>query len=212
MKLFLLTWFFSLLYKIASKPVLDQCEQIKKYTHVLFVTAHADDIETIAGGTASLFVKCGSIVNYVITTNGDKGWSKDYTMTSEELATIRESEALSAAAVIGVTNVTFLRQEDGRLEGVDPIELKKNITIAVRLFQPDLVISFSPELDYATYAFGLMHSDHQRTGLTTLNTLWPAARDYLSFTDLYEDGIMPWIHQRCGSLLLRLQTTFQCHR
>ena len=42
-------------------------------------------------------------------------------------------------------------------------------------------------MDYATYKFGLMHHDHQRTGWITLNTLWPAARDYLSFSDLWPE-------------------------
>ena len=37
-----------------------------------------------------------------------------------------------------------------------------------------------------------MHSDHQRTGLTTMNAVWPTSRDYLAFIDLYEAGILPW--------------------
>lgn len=170
----------------------DPCAFISEYKNILVVAAHPDDIETIAGGTVSLFVSCGKTVNYVVTTNGDKGWGKDTTMTSSELAEIREQEQLSAAAVSGVSNVTFLRQEDGRLDGVDPVLLKRNITKWVRLNQPDLVLTFSPETDYNTYKFGLMHEDHKLTGLSTMNTLWPSARDYLNYYELYQQGILPW--------------------
>lgn len=171
----------------------DPCSAISEYKNILVVAAHPDDIETIAGGTVSLFVSCGKTVNYVITTNGDKGWGKDTSMTSAELAGIREQEQLNAAAVSRVNNVTFLRQEDGRLDGVDPILLKRNITKWVRLNQPDLVLTFNPETDYSTYKFGLMHEDHKLTGLSTMNTLWPSARDYLNYYELYEQGILPWI-------------------
>jgi LmbE family N-acetylglucosaminyl deacetylase len=169
------------------------CDFASAYSNILVVAAHPDDIETIAGGTVAYLVACGKNVNYLISTNGDKGWGKDYSMTSEELAGIRYQEQLDAAEFIGVKNVSMLMQEDCRLEGIDMIELKKNFTIAVRNFKPDLLLTFSPEIDYATYRFGLMHSDHQTTGNVAMNTLWPSARDYLSFYDLYEEGIMPWI-------------------
>ena len=112
----------------SSSYYVDPCSAISQYKNVLVTAAHPDDIETIAGGTVSFFVACGKTVSYLITTNGDKGWGKDTSMTSSELAQIREQEQLNAAAVIGVNNVTFLRQEDGRLDGVDPILLKRNIT------------------------------------------------------------------------------------
>jgi LmbE family N-acetylglucosaminyl deacetylase len=118
---------------------------------------------------------------------------KKYNMTSPELAIIRHGEQLAAASVLGVSNVTFLNQEDGRLEGVDPIELNHNITQWIRIYQPDLVISFSPETDYSQYLYGLMHRDHQTTGKSTLDSVYPSCRDYLDFPDLFEAGIMPWI-------------------
>lgn len=113
-------------------------------------------------------------------------------MTSPELAVIREQEQLNAAAVLGVANVTFLQQEDGRLEGVDPIALKKNITIWIRTYKPDLVVTFSPETDYSMYRYGLMHRDHQTAGRAALDAVYPETRDYLSFIDLFNAGILPW--------------------
>lgn len=194
MKLFLISIFLGLVALGVSEVIkINNCDLISKYKRVVVAAAHPDDIETIAGGAVALFSECGANVNYIITTNGDKGWGKDTTMTSTELAAIREQEQLNAAKILNVNNVTFLRQEDGRLDGVDPILLKRNMTKWIRIYQPDLVLSFSPELDYNTFQFGLMHEDHRQTGRSTLNTLWPSARDYLNYYDLYEDGILPWI-------------------
>lgn len=115
-------------------------------------------------------------------------------MTSPLLATIREAEQLAAAQALNVSNVTFLRQEDGRLEGADPIVLKLNVTTAIRQWQPDVVLSFSFETDYSQYAFGLMHRDHQTTGRAAIDSVWPACRDYLDYeSQLYDVGILPWI-------------------
>eukprot|EP01031_Cornospumella_fuschlensis_P046602 gene46602-57065_t len=173
---------------------ISSCEDLDIYSSILVIAAHPDDIETIAGGTVSWFTQCHKTVQYLITTNGDKGWGKDTAMTSETLGPIREQEQLNAASMLGVENVSFLRQPDGRLDGVSMIDLKLNITKVIRTFKPDLVLTFSPETDYLTYQFGLMHEDHKLTGRVTMNALWPSARDYLNYYDeLYMQGILPWI-------------------
>src|SRR2546430_5226259 len=58
---------------------------------VMFIAAHPDDPEFLAGGTIAGMVKDGREVSYVIVTNGNKG-SGDRTVTSEQLAPIRETE------------------------------------------------------------------------------------------------------------------------
>jgi LmbE family N-acetylglucosaminyl deacetylase len=171
---------------------LNQCSDVEQYSKILCVVAHPDDIETLAAGTVSFLIECGKKVSYVITTNGDKGWSKNYNMTSTALAGIREQEEVNAGNVLGVSNITFYRQEDGRLESINSVDLKKNLTMTIRTFQPDLILTFSPEIDYNMYKFGTMHADHQATGFAVMNAVWPAARDYLSFIDLFEAGYMPW--------------------
>lgn len=161
--------------------------------------------------------KCSIKVYYVLFTSGDKGWGKDVNMTSEKLGPIREKEQILAANTSGISeeNVVFLRYGDGTLEGINPMDLKLNLTYYIRVIQPNLVIAFSPgytyaqilrihftqynicnsqiETDYSQYSYGLMHRDHQMSGKVTLDTLWPACRDYLAFkTELYDKNIMPW--------------------
>ncbi len=172
------------------------CDDLKRsnIARVLLVTAHPDDIETLAGGTvAFLSMECKLEVAYLITTNGDKGWSKNYDMNSIELAQIRKTETYNAANILGIKSIFMLNQEDGRLEGVDSIDLKRNITKVVRTFKPDLLITFPPSIDLDGMQFGIIHQDHTTTGQSALNVVWPAGRDYLSFIELYDQGYMPHI-------------------
>lgn len=172
--------------------VINTCDHLSKYKSVLVTAAHPDDIEALTGGTVAFMTSCGIKVNALITTSGDLGFGKNMSLTNSEIANMREQEALKAGAVLGISNITFLRQPDGRLEGVDQIELKLNITKAVRLYRPDLLLSFSPEFDYNSFQFGFMHQDHKTTGHATMNVLWPSCRDALNFKEeLYDKGFEP---------------------
>jgi LmbE family N-acetylglucosaminyl deacetylase len=113
-------------------------------------------------------------------------------MTSSSLAIIRENEQIKAGEILKISNITFLRNEDGELDGINPLDLKKNITLWIRTYEPDLLLTFSPETDYKMYSLGLMHSDHQTTGRRSLDSAYPACRDYLNFPELYDNSIMPW--------------------
>jgi LmbE family N-acetylglucosaminyl deacetylase len=166
--------------------------QVPESQRTLVVFAHPDDAETICGGLVSLLVAQGTVVHYLVVTNGDKGWNKNYNMTSAELVPLRQAEQLAAAAVLGVANVTFLGYEDGELEAAAPLAVKRDITRVVRTFQPDLVVTFSPDTDFAAYVLGLMHRDHQTAGMRAVDAVYPAARTYLMFPDLFAEGLMPW--------------------
>src|SRR4029434_2776936 len=92
---------------------------------VMFIAAHPDDPDFLAGGTVARPAKEGRAVAYVILTNGHKG-SGDRSVTSEHLAPIREEEQRRAAHVLGVEHVKFLGYEDGELE--DTPDLSADVT------------------------------------------------------------------------------------
>ena len=56
---------------------------------VMFIAAHPDDPEFLAGGTVARLAEEGREVTYVIVTNGNKG-SGNRNVTAEQLAPIRE--------------------------------------------------------------------------------------------------------------------------
>jgi len=65
---------------------------------VLFIHAHPDDAEILAGGTLALLAQSGSQVTIATMTPGDCGSDSH---GPDEIAAIRRREAAAAAAIIG---------------------------------------------------------------------------------------------------------------
>jgi LmbE family N-acetylglucosaminyl deacetylase len=146
---------------------------------VLVIAAHPDDPDFLAGGTVARLAKEGREVAYVILTNGNKG-SGNRSVTSEQLAPIRQEEQRRAAHVLSVGHVEFLGYEDGELE--DTRELRRDVTREIRRWRPDLIITLNPNRTYNN--FPGWHRDHRITGGVVLDCVYPLARDHLSFPEL----------------------------
>jgi len=153
-----------------------------KPAQILVVTPHPDDAEYGVAGTVARWAKEGRETIYVVCTNGDKGTS-DSSMKPEELTKIRELEQLSAAKLLGVREVTFLRQPDQGLE--DTPEFRKEVVRLIRMYRPEIVVTADP---YRRY---IWHRDHRITGQVTLDAVFPYARDHFSYPDLVEEGLLP---------------------
>ena len=61
----------------------------------MFIFAHPDDIEFVAGGTAALWAKHGSEITYVMVTDGNVG-SHEKDMTMDKLIQTRRDEQRAA--------------------------------------------------------------------------------------------------------------------
>ena len=146
---------------------------------VLVIAAHPDDPDFLAGGSIARLAKQGREVVYVILTNGNKG-SGNRSVTSEQLAPIRQEEQRRAAHVLGVRRVEFLGYEDGELE--DTRELRRDVTREIRQWRPDVIITLNPHRTYNN--FPRWHRDHRMTGRVVLDCVYPLARDHLAFPEL----------------------------
>jgi LmbE family N-acetylglucosaminyl deacetylase len=155
--------------------------QIKR-AEILIIAPHADDAEFGISGTVAKWVKEGKQVVYVICSNGEKG-TNDTHITPAQLTEIRRQEQLDAARVLGVREVVFLGYPDQGIE--DTPEFRKEIVRQIRTFQPDLVATSDPYRKY------LWHRDHRITGVVTLDAVYPYARDYLAYPDLFKEGYLP---------------------
>jgi LmbE family N-acetylglucosaminyl deacetylase len=153
-----------------------------KPAQVVVVTPHPDDAEYGVAGTVARWAKEGREIIYVVCTNGDKGAS-DSNMKPEELTKIRELEQLSAAKLLGVREVIFLRHADQGLE--DTPEFRKEVVRLIRMYRPEIVVTADP---YRRY---IWHRDHRITGQVTLDAVFPYARDHFSYPDLLEEGLYP---------------------
>jgi LmbE family N-acetylglucosaminyl deacetylase len=77
---------------------------------ILVIAPHPDDESIGCGGTLRLHATRGDCVRVVFLTSGEQGLP---TLPSDEARRIREREAENAAAVLGLSGVTFLRRPDG---------------------------------------------------------------------------------------------------
>jgi LmbE family N-acetylglucosaminyl deacetylase len=154
----------------------------------MVIVAHPDDAEFLAGGTVALWAQNSTAVTYVIVTNGDKG-SEDPNITSEELAVIREDEQRSAAKRLGVTQVLFLGYPDSMLQPT--LQVRRDIVRVIRQHRPNIVVTFDPTNRFIAANY-LNHPDHRAAGDVALDAVFPAARDRLTFPELFAaEGLAP---------------------
>jgi LmbE family N-acetylglucosaminyl deacetylase len=159
---------------------------------ILVILAHPDDPEFFCGATIARWVRAGHHVMYCILTCGDKG-SKDLSVESDELCLIRQKEQCAAAKVLGVDQVRFLNYPDGYL--VPDINLRRDITRVIREVRPEVLVTCDPQTLFTTNG-GLNHPDHRAAGQATLDAVFPAARDHLTFPEL-------WKNEKLGPHIVR---------
>ena len=155
-------------------------------TRALVVVAHPDDVDFGSAGTIATLTASGVEVSYCLVTSGDAGGDGS-TTTNEERAAEREREQTLAAKEVGVTDLTFLRWPDGRVEVT--LELRRAIAAVIRRVKPDLVITQSPERNYERIFAS--HPDHLAAGEATLRAVYPDARNPHAFPDLLHEGLEP---------------------
>ena len=153
---------------------------------VLVSMAHPDDIEFGSGATIARWADEGQEIFFVLGTSGDKG-SSDPEYDSAKLIETREAEQRAAADVLGVKDVMFLRFNDAEL--MPDLQLRKEITRAIRHFKPDAVVCQDPAARY--FGSYIQHPDHTAMGEATLAAIYPSARDRLTFPDLLAEGYEP---------------------
>jgi len=127
---------------------------------VLFVHAHPDDAEILAGGTLALLARSGNQVTIATMTPGDCGSDS---LGPDEIAAIRKREAATAAALIGAS---YLCAEFRDLSIFNDDASRRRVTELLRRVRPDLVITASPE-DY--------HCDHEATSLLVRDACFGAS-------------------------------------
>jgi LmbE family N-acetylglucosaminyl deacetylase len=153
---------------------------------VLVVAAHPDDIDFGAAGTVAGFTAAGIEVAYCICTSGDAGGFDD--TPRERMGPLREDEQRAAAAVLGVRDVHFLHYPDGRL--TPSIELRRDISRAIRRVRPQRVLAPSPEIWWER--LGASHPDHRAAGEATVNAVYPDARNPFAHPELAAEGLDAW--------------------
>jgi LmbE family N-acetylglucosaminyl deacetylase len=144
----------------------------------LAIGAHADDIEFGCGATLAKWADAGARLTMCICTDGSKGtWEEDADLAA--LIARRAEEQRDAAAMLGVTDVVFLRYVDGELDsGLGP---RAAVSRVIREHRPEVVLGHDPWQPYR------IHPDHRHAGLLAAEGI-VAARDPHFFPEL---GVAP---------------------
>lgn len=154
-------------------------------SRAMAIVAHPDDIEFGSVGTIARWVKAGATAAYVLVTSGDVGIA-EAGMTKAKAAEIREAETLAAAKLVGVEDVTFLREPDGMV--VNTLDLRKKLVRQIRRFRPEVIIAMDPTVMYTPMG-GINHPDHRAVGEATMDAIFPACSQPNLFQELEEEGI-----------------------
>ncbi len=155
---------------------------------VLAVGAHPDDNEYCFGGTIAKWISEGVEVHYLVVSDGSKGaWHEG--ATQEETAAARRVEQDEAADTLGVKSVTILNEIDGEITA-NP-GLKRHITEHIRKVKPDTVLTIDPSFMYSEKDSYINHPDHRAVGEAVMDSVFPFARDRLTFPEQLEAGLEP---------------------
>lgn len=126
---------------------------------VLVITPHPDDAEFFAGGTLAKMAREGAAITILIATSGEKG---SFEIDALRLKETRRLEALRAAAVLGVQEVSFLGHPDGELDRLPPGHLRAQFIRAIRERKPDILFTFDPFAPFED------HPDHRAVAFAAL--------------------------------------------
>jgi LmbE family N-acetylglucosaminyl deacetylase len=151
----------------------------------MVIVAHPDDIEFGCAGTIARWIKADAQVSYVLCTSGDVGIATAG-MTRQKAAEIREAEQQAAADTLGVKEVIFLREPDGRLENT--MDLRRRLVREIRRFRPEVVVTGDPTV-YFTAMGGINHPDHRAASGAALDAIFPAAGQPNLFEELADEGL-----------------------
>lgn len=149
------------------------------------IVAHPDDIEFSCAGTLAVWALGGSRLAYVICTSGEVGFDQPG-LDLKEAAEVREVEQRKAAEIVGVKDVTFLRQPDGLLQPT--LELRKMLVREIRRFRPEVVICGDPTILWGGDAY-INHPDHRAAASAALDATFPAAGQPNLFAELESEGL-----------------------
>jgi LmbE family N-acetylglucosaminyl deacetylase len=117
---------------------------------IIVIGAHPDDAESMAAGTAALWIAKGYHVKFVCATNGDIGHWKESGPAFRRAA---RAEVEHGAKLIGY-DFEILDNHDGGL--LPTLENRAGITRLIREWKADVVVTHRPN-DY--------HPDHRYTGI-----------------------------------------------
>jgi LmbE family N-acetylglucosaminyl deacetylase len=111
---------------------------------VVAVFAHPDDESIACGGTLARLAEEGAHVVLLCASRGERG-SADRPDVNALIAQARAKELIDAATILGIAEVLLFDHPDGNLRWAHVSELHAQITMTLRHYRPDAVITFGED-------------------------------------------------------------------
>ena len=134
---------------------------------MMVVTAHPDDEASSFGGCLCLYRERGVETSIVCLTPGQAATYRGGARNDQELAARRREEFAAACKILKVSRGIVLDYPDGQLHRLDMQRVVSDLTLRIREFRPQVLLTFDP-------AGGVTgHTDHTMASMfATLAFHW----------------------------------------
>lgn len=143
------------------------------WNRAVAVVAHPDDLEYGLASAIARWTGQGKSLAYVLATSGEAGIDG---REPAEVGPLREEEERRSAAVVGVSEVSFLGHADGTVE--NSIALRRDLCAEFRRLRPEIVLTMNFGLTWGDDG-PVNHADHRAIGLATLDACRDASNRWL---------------------------------
>jgi len=151
---------------------------------LMVITAHPDDEAGGFGGSLRLYSDRGVETYVVCLTPGQAATHRGGARSDHELAAIRRKEFAAACEILNVSRRIVLDYPDGQLHRQDIYHAVCDLTLQVREFQPQVMLTFGPEGGVTG------HTDHSMASIfATLAFHWAGRNN--RFPDQLHDHLVP---------------------
>jgi N-acetylglucosamine malate deacetylase 1 len=108
---------------------------------IAVIAAHADDEVLGCGGAIAKFVKEGCQVHVLLLADGETSRTELDPKNYDKAQKLRNKAAMCANKILGTTSLTMLNFPDNRMDGVDLLDVVKEVEIFIAKHRPNLVIT-----------------------------------------------------------------------
>jgi LmbE family N-acetylglucosaminyl deacetylase len=134
---------------------------------MMVVTAHPDDEASSFGGSLRLYQERGVETSIICLTPGQAATHRGNARSDQELGELRRSEFAAACEILKVSRGIVLDYPDGQLHRLDMQRVVSDLTLRIRDFRPQVLLTF----DAAGSVTG--HTDHSMASVfATLAFHW----------------------------------------
>jgi LmbE family N-acetylglucosaminyl deacetylase len=151
---------------------------------MMVITAHPDDEAGGFGGALRLYHQRGVETCVVCLTPGQAATHRGGASNDQELAAMRRKEFAAACEILKVSRGLVLDYPDGQLYRQDLYRVVCDLTLQVREFRPQVMLTFGPEGGVTG------HPDHSMASIFANLAFHWAGRDN-RYPDQLKDGLNP---------------------